>query len=34
MTPEEFLNYAKEKELAKTWDEHSERVAQMKAANR
>ena len=26
-------DYAKEKELAKTWDEHSERVANMKVAN-
>lgn len=25
-------DYAKEKELAKTWDEHSERVANMKVA--
>ena len=26
-------DYAKEKQLAKTWEEHEERVANMKAAN-
>ena len=26
-------DYAKEKELAKTWEEHGERVSQMKVAN-
>ena len=26
-------DYSKEKELAKTWEEHGERVANMKAAN-
>ena len=27
-------DYAKEKQLAKTWEEHEERVANMKVANR